>query len=69
MDARKNLLAHLALFRQEGLAGVFFEMDLGLPWHAEFTAPLLDTGFSPRLVIPYGGDGDILVFQAEEGHP
>ncbi|MEW5725974.1 MAG: hypothetical protein AB1896_22895, partial [Thermodesulfobacteriota bacterium] len=68
-DAADNLAAHLDLFHQEGLAGVFFEMDLDRAWQAGFTPALLGLGFTPRLVIPYAGRGDLVVFQLEIRNP
>jgi anti-sigma regulatory factor (Ser/Thr protein kinase) len=64
-DAEKNIADHLKLFRKEGFHNIFFEMDLGNPWHTHFTPGLLRNGFTPRIVIPYGGDGDRIVFQFE----
>jgi len=62
-DAEENVADHLKLFRKEGIHNVFFEMDLGKAWHTRFTPGLLLNGFTPRMVIPYGGDGDRVVFQ------
>jgi anti-sigma regulatory factor (Ser/Thr protein kinase) len=62
-DAEANLADHLKLFAKEGIRNILFEMDLGIPWHTHFTPGLLRNGFTPRLVIPYGGDGDRVVFQ------
>lgn len=62
-DAEGNLSDHLKLFRKEAIHNVFFEMDLGISWHTLFTPGLLRNGFTPRMVVPYGGDGDRVVFQ------
>jgi len=62
-DAQENLIEHLRLFSRESLPNVYFEMDLGLAWQSDFTPGLLRNGFTPRMVIPYGGEGDTLVFQ------
>ena len=62
-DAEKNLLDHLTLFRRESMVNVFFEMDLGQSWQALFAPGLLKQGFRPRLILPYAGEGDIVVFQ------
>ncbi len=62
-DAEENLTDHLKLFRREGIHNVFFEMDLGVSWQAGFAPGLLRNGFTPRMVIPYGGEGDRIVFQ------
>ncbi|MBN1277577.1 MAG: hypothetical protein JXA35_08800 [Deltaproteobacteria bacterium] len=62
-DAYRNLSGHMSLFSRESIHNVFFEMDLGLPWQAEFTPALLKSAFKPMLVLPYAGQGDIIVFQ------
>jgi hypothetical protein len=64
-DAAENLAAHLGLFRKESFRRIFFEMDLGVSWQASFTPALLRSGFLPRLVLPYAGKGDLVVFQWE----
>lgn len=62
-DSEKNLADHVALFTSENIRNIFFEMDLALSWHTEFTPGLLRSGFLPRLVLPYGGEGDLVIFQ------
>jgi len=68
-DAADTLAAHVDLFRKESVAGLFFEMDLALPWQVGFTPALLENGFTPRLILPYAGEGDLVVFQWEAGQP
>jgi len=63
MDAGENLANHLKLLSRESLLSVFFEMDLAEPWHTEFTPALLKHGFTPRLVLPYAGKSDMVIFQ------
>jgi hypothetical protein len=63
MDAGENLANHLKLLSRESLLIVFFEMDLAEPWHTEFTPALLKHGFTPRLVLPYAGKSDMVIFQ------
>ena len=62
-DAGDNLRRHINLLQQEKLANVFFEMDLGESWQTDFTPALLECGFVPRLVLPYAGKGDLVIFQ------
>lgn len=62
-DADRNLAQHVRLLKNENLANIFFEMDLGQAWQTNFTPALLTNGFQPRLVIPHGGAGDLVVFQ------
>lgn len=66
-DLETNLAQHLRLFHQEGLPNVFFSMDLGQSWQVDCTGPLLRNGFEPRLLVPYAGDGDVVMFQLRHG--
>jgi hypothetical protein len=62
-DAPENLREHLTMLRGRGTTIVLFEMDLGVPWQSAFAPVLLDAGFSPRMVVPYAGTADIVLFQ------
>ena len=62
-DADRNLAQHVSLLKHENLANIHFEMDLGQAWQTMFTPALLANSFQPRLLIPYGGAGDRVVFQ------
>ncbi len=64
-DISKNLGKHLYLFEKESYKTVFFEMDLGISWHTAFAPSLIKEGFTPRLILPHAGWGDIVVFQKE----
>ncbi len=64
-DCEENLAEHVALLRKEKLAPIFFEMDLGVAWQSGFTPGLLKLGFSPRLLLPYGGTADLVIFALE----
>jgi hypothetical protein len=66
-DAEANLREHVRVLRQEGLYDLFFELDLGRAWQGHFAPALLATGFSPRVILPHAGHGDLLVFQCEDG--
>ncbi|MBN2706447.1 MAG: hypothetical protein JXR89_08410 [Deltaproteobacteria bacterium] len=66
-DIERNLAEHLALFAREGLNNIFFVMDLGDSRQASFTPALLHHGFTPRLLLPYGGRGDLVLLQKTEG--
>ena len=66
-DSDENLAGHVDLFRREALNAIFFEMDLGLSWQAEFTPGLLKLGFIPRMILPYAGTGDFVIFELETG--
>lgn len=65
-DAEENLFNHLRLFQAEPGTSLFFEMDVALPWQADFTPALLEHGFVPRMVLPYTGTGDLVLFQLTE---
>ncbi|MBI5569010.1 MAG: hypothetical protein HY914_03610 [Desulfomonile tiedjei] len=62
-DCGEVVAAHAELFGAEGIPCIFFEVDLGKPWHAHFVPALLKSRFQPRLVLPWGGKGDLVVFQ------
>jgi hypothetical protein len=62
-DIAENLKNHLQLFIKESFRNLFFEMDLGIYWHSYFASALVSEGFVPRLILPYGGKCDVVVFQ------
>ncbi len=64
-DMETNVAQHLKLLKQEGLRNIFFLVDLGQAWQADFAPALLQNGFLARLVLPYAGEGDLVVFQFE----
>ena len=66
-DASENLSQHLKVLSAENLPNIFFEIDLGHPWQANLSQALLDSGFQPRLILPYGGESDVVVFQHQGG--
>lgn len=62
-DARETVAAYVDVLQREKIPEVLFELDLGRAWQALFTPALLRNGFEPRLILPYGGRGDLVVFQ------
>jgi hypothetical protein len=64
-NAAANLADHLRVLKNEAIERIFFEMDLGLSWQATFTTGLLQQGFSPRLILPHAGMGDLVIFALE----
>jgi hypothetical protein len=62
-DTAENVANHLKALQEEGVNNIFFELDLAHPWQVRITPVLLDQGFQPVLLIPYGGDKDIVIFQ------
>jgi len=67
IDASQNLSQHIEILRNEGMRIIFFEIDLGHSWQVNFTPALLENGFTPRLILPYAGKADIVIFQYREG--
>jgi anti-sigma regulatory factor (Ser/Thr protein kinase) len=64
-DIAVNLADHLRLFEQEDLRNLLFELDLGRTWQADFVPAAFECGFVPRVLLPHGGDGDVVVFHRE----
>jgi anti-sigma regulatory factor (Ser/Thr protein kinase) len=62
-DARENLEHHLAILKAEGIPNIFCNVDLGAAWQSDWMRDLLQLGFSPRLVLPFGGKSDLVVLQ------
>lgn len=65
-DCDENIEKHVRLMRLEGIPNIFFVMDLGQAWHADFTPGLLRWGFVPRWLLPYAGQADVILFQLVE---
>jgi len=68
-DMAANLTAHLDMLRGEGIGNFLVELNTGRSEDTAFAAPLAETGFVPRLVIPDAGQGDLVVYDhpAPEG--
>jgi hypothetical protein len=62
-DFAANLERHIRLIRQEGFLNLFFELDLGIPWHAEMIPPLMANQFQPEILLPFAGQADLVIFQ------
>ncbi|MFO7876118.1 MAG: hypothetical protein R6U55_06005 [Desulfovermiculus sp.] len=67
-DIEVSLEKHLQLFAERSVANVFVRLDLGRSIHSEIIVPLQRLGFEPRLVIPYGAEGDVVIYQARSEH-
>ncbi|ACL01888.1 putative anti-sigma regulatory factor, serine/threonine protein kinase [Desulfatibacillum aliphaticivorans] len=61
-DILPNVEAHLKMANKESIKNVFFGIDLGRPWQADFAPAILQAGFSPRYILPYAGCGDMAFF-------
>ncbi len=68
-DCDDNIARHVQLLRQESIPNVFFLMDLGQPWQADFTPGLLRHGFKPCFLLPCAGEADLVLFQLAEALP
>lgn len=66
-DAAENLARHVKALHAENLPNIFFEVDLAHAWQADLAGALLAQGFIPRLILPYGGAADVVVFQYQGG--
>jgi len=62
-DCLNNILKHLEIFKKEHILNCFFEIDLGIVWQAYVVNSLMECGFKPRIIIPYGGRSDLIIFQ------
>jgi hypothetical protein len=62
-DAEEILAGDVKILQSDGIHGIFFELDMGRPWHSRFSPALEKNGFEPRLILPNCGKGDIVVFQ------
>ncbi len=68
-DAREMLRGLVDALAADSFRRPLAELDLGEPSHAGFAPALLEAGFVPRLILPWAGNGDVLLFQlaAETG--
>jgi hypothetical protein len=61
-DMAENLAAHLTLLEREGILNAVVELDTGRAGGTAFAPALYQAGFSPRLVVPDAGAGDLVIF-------
>jgi len=62
-DFAANVERHLQFLSEEHFQNVFFELDLGIAWHAELIPIIMTQGFKPEIVLPFAGQSDLVVFQ------
>jgi hypothetical protein len=62
-DIEENLGKHVATFQKRAIMNILCEIDLGVSWHSRAVAPLFKQGFIPRVVVPFAGKSDLVVFQ------
>lgn len=66
-DAGQVLDEHLQLLDSEGFSTTYCTLDTGRPFDALLTPWLLAAGFTPCLLIPWGGTGDLLQLHRKRG--
>lgn len=62
-DSDKNVRNHIKTLLEEKITNIFFEIDSGIPWHAELIPALIGNRFTPSLIIPFGGESDLIIFR------
>lgn len=62
-DAKECVALHVETLNRKNFSNIFFKLDLAHGWQASLGGVLMETGFKPRLVLPYGGKSDVVVFQ------
>jgi hypothetical protein len=62
-DLTANVERHIRYLKGDGLLNLFFEIDLGVPWHGELIPILMANGFCPELLLPFAGHADLVIFQ------
>lgn len=65
-NIKENLNNHVTFLREQGISRILFQLDLGQAAEALLGQEILAAGFEPRLVLPWGGTGDILLFRFRE---
>jgi len=63
IDLVQNVADHVRLFQTEGWRNLSAEIDLGMACQAGFAEALLKNGFVPRLILPHGNQGDVVIFR------
>jgi len=63
IDFPDLLSRHIQIFKTEGIRNILFEIDLGHAWQANLAPALMKHNFVPKMILPYAGTGDMVVFQ------
>lgn len=64
-DLPELIADHVERFADEGLDDFRFETDHGVPWQGRLGRDLMQAGFFPRVVLPHGGQGDVIVWERD----
>lgn len=67
-DMVENLDRHVCALRQRGVDNILYYMDISRAWDAALADDLTQAGFSPKVVLPHGGRGDMVVWQYAPAH-
>jgi len=62
-DFSANLERHIRFLRDDGFLNLHFELDLGIPWHAQLGPVLMAQRFKPGIILPFAGKSDIVIFE------
>ncbi len=62
-DFSANIERHIHFLRNDGFLNLYFELDLGVPWHAELIPLLMAQQFKPGIILPFAGKSDIVIFE------
>jgi hypothetical protein len=62
-DFAANVERHVFFLLNDHFRNIFFEIDLGIPWHAGIIPALLASGFRPGMLLPFAGQSDLVIFQ------
>ncbi|HAJ25682.1 MAG TPA: hypothetical protein DCG53_00280 [Syntrophus sp. (in: bacteria)] len=68
-DLDDNVKRHLRFLKDEAINNIFFNLDLGIYWHASLMRVLIDNNCRPALIIPFGAQADMLIFQYDRTEP
>ncbi|MBP2627533.1 MAG: hypothetical protein H6Q68_2244 [Firmicutes bacterium] len=67
VDAQSVLIDYVSSLQKQGLSTIFFELDIGKELESLLVPDLRIVGFRPSFVLPWGGQGDVVVFQYAGG--
>jgi len=67
-DMVDNLNRHVCALRQRGIDNILYYMDISQAWEAALADDLAQAGFSPKVVLPHGGRGDMVVWQYDAAY-
>lgn len=66
-DFAVNVERHTRFLGEDEVRNLFFELDLGVSWHAALIPALLANGFKAEIILPFAGQADLVIFQHHPG--